>query len=145
MKKCNNVYVDMVGDLFHANHVKLFKEAKMLGTNLFVGIHSDKTVKDYKCTPVLTMDERADVIRACRYVDKVILDAPEIIDESYIKEHDIDLVLHAHGENEDKYNEMYKNAIKLNKFKRLDYHNGLSTTSIKKRVIDQYLNNMIKI
>ena len=120
MKKYNNVYVDLVGDLFHANHVKLFKEAKMLGTNLLVGVHSDKTVKEYKCTPVLTMGERAEVIKACRYVDKVILDAPAIIDESYIKEHDIDLVLHAHDENEKKYNEMYKNVIKLNKFKDLN-------------------------
>ena len=45
MLKCNNVYVDMVGDLFHANHVKLFKEAKKFGNNLLVGIHSDLTVR----------------------------------------------------------------------------------------------------
>ena len=138
MLKCNNVYVDMVGDLFHANHVKLFKEAKKFGNNLLVGIHSDLTVENYKCKPILTMNERYEIINACKYVDKIILDAPEIVTEEYLNLHNIDLVIHAHGENEEKYNKMYENAIKLNKFKRLDYHEGISTTEIKRRVIEQY-------
>jgi cytidyltransferase-like protein len=143
MEKYNNVYVDMVGDLFHANHVKLFKEAKAFGNNLLVGIHSDETVQNYKCTPILTMYERAEVIDACKYVDKIILNAPEIITEDYLNKHDIDLVVHAHAESKcSKYNKMYENAIKLNKFKRLDYHGGISTTEIKRRVIEQY--NIIK-
>jgi cytidyltransferase-like protein len=139
MKKYNNVYIDMVGDLFHANHVKLFKEAKLLGNNLVVGIHSDETVQNYKCTPILTMTERAEVISACKYIDKVILNAPEIVTEEYLNLHNIDLVVHAHAENEwSKYNKMYENAIKLNKFKRLDYHEGISTTEIKRRVVEQH-------
>jgi len=138
MLKCNNVYVDMVGDLFHANHVKLFKEAKTFGSNLLVGIHSDETVENYKCKPILTIDERAEVISACKYVDKVILNAPEIITEEYLNLHHIDLVIHAHGENEEKYNKMYENVIKLNKFKRLNYHEGISTTEIKRRVVEQH-------
>ena len=141
MKKYNNVYVDMVGDLFHANHVKLFQEAKEYGNNLFVGIHSDETVQNYKCTPILTMDERAEVIGACMYVDKIILNAPEIIDEDYLNYHNIDLVIHAHDEYDEKYNNMFRNIIKLGKFKRVDYHTGISTTEIKKRVIQQYLKN----
>tara|TARA_B100000674_G_C37849378_1_gene919209 strand:+ start:323 stop:745 length:423 start_codon:yes stop_codon:yes gene_type:complete len=138
MQKYNIVYVDMVGDLFHSNHVKLLKEAKTFGNNLFVGIHSDSTVENYKCTPILTMNERAEVISACKYVDKVILNAPEIITEEYIDFHKIDLVIHAHNENEEKYNKMYETPIKLNKFKRFDYHDGISTTEIKRRVIEQY-------
>ena len=138
MEKYNNVYVDMVGDLFHANHVKLFKKAKTFGNNLLVGIHSNETVENYKCTPILNMTERAEVISACRYVDKIILNAPEIVTEEYLNLHNIDLVIHAHGENEDKYNKMYENAIKLNRFKRLDYHEGISTTEIKRRVVEQH-------
>ena len=57
MEKHNNIYVDMVGDLFHMNHVRLFKEAKDFGNNLFIGIHSDESVQNYKCTPILTMNE----------------------------------------------------------------------------------------
>lgn len=138
MEKYNNVYVDMVGDLFHANHVKLFKKAKTYGYNLLVGIHSDETVENYKCTPILTMAERAEVISACKYVDKVILNAPEIVTEEYLNLHSIDLVIHAHAENDFKYNKMYEIPIKLNKFKRLDYHEGISTTEIKRRVIEQH-------
>lgn len=130
----------MVGDLFHSNHVKLIKEAKSFGNNLFVGIHSDSTVENYKCTPILTMNERAEVISSCKYVDKVILNAPEIITEEYIDFHNIDLVIHAHNASEEKYNKMYETPIKLNKFKRFDYHDGISTTEIKRRVIEQYTN-----
>lgn len=145
MEKYNNVYVDMVGDLFHMNHVRLFKEAKEFGNNLFVGIHSDESVQNYKCTPILTMNERVGVIEACKYVDKVILNAPEsqYIDETYLNLHNIDLVIHAHDENDTIYNKMYENVMKLGKFKRLDYHIGISTTEIKKRVIQQYLDNAI--
>ena len=38
----NNIYVDMVGDLFHINHINLIKEAKKFGKYLIVGVHSDK-------------------------------------------------------------------------------------------------------
>tara|TARA_B100000902_G_scaffold382993_1_gene421292 strand:+ start:4495 stop:4935 length:441 start_codon:yes stop_codon:yes gene_type:complete len=138
MANNKNIYVDMVGDLFHANHVKLFKEARTFGNNLLVGIHSDETVQKYKCTPILTMDERAEVISSCKYIDKIILNAPEIITEEYLNLYNIDLVIHAHNEDEVKYNKMYENVIKLNKFKRIDYHEGISTTEIKRRVVEQH-------
>lgn len=42
-----NIYVDMVGDLFHINHVNLLKEVSSYGNNLIVGVHSDEDVKKY--------------------------------------------------------------------------------------------------
>ena len=130
-----NIYVDMVGDLFHVNHVNLLKNAKNLGDKLIVGIHSDKDTESYKRKPILTMNERAPIIESCRYVDEIILNAPVIITEEYINKHNIDLVIHAHNKEEnEKYNFMYANAIKLNKFKRLDYFRGISTTEIIKRI-----------
>ena len=130
-----NIYVDMVGDLFHASHVNSLKNAKKLGDKLIVGIHSDKDTESYKHKPILTMEERAVVIESCRFVNKIILNAPIIITEEYINKHNIDLVIHAHYKEEnEKYNFMYENAIKLNKFKRLDYHGEISTTEIIKRI-----------
>ena len=46
----NNIYVDMVGDLFHINHINLIKEAKKFGKYLIVGVHSDSDVESYKYT-----------------------------------------------------------------------------------------------
>lgn len=62
------VYVDMVGDLFHAGHVSLLREAPGHGDRLVVGVHSDDTAASYKRRPIMTLDERVAVIEACRYV-----------------------------------------------------------------------------
>tara|TARA_Y100000591_G_C21817121_1_gene691400 strand:- start:1366 stop:1800 length:435 start_codon:yes stop_codon:yes gene_type:complete len=142
----NNIYVDMVGDLFHINHINLIKEAKKFGKYLIVGVHSDSDVESYKCTPILTMDERIGVIESCKYVDKVIPNAPLVITKEYLDENNIDLVVHAHNEDEiEKYNFMYSEIIKLEKFKRIDYHDGVSTTNIKNKIIKEYLTNQLQI
>lgn len=142
----NNIYVDMVGDLFHINHINLIKEAKKFGKYLIVGVHSDSDVESYKCTPILTMEERIGVIESCKYVDKVIPNAPLVITKEYLDENNIDLVVHAHNEDEiEKYNFMYNEIIKLEKFKRIDYHDGVSTTNIKNKIIEEYLTNQLQI
>jgi len=142
----NNIYVDMVGDLFHINHINLLKKAKEFGNNLIVGIHSDKDVESYKCVPILTMEERIGVIDSCKYVDKVIPNAPLVITKEYLEDNNIDLVIHAHNlDEEDKYNKYYSEIIKLGKFKRIDYHEGVSTTNIKQKIIKEYLTNQLKI
>lgn len=80
----------------------------------------------------MNLKERSEVIKACKYVDNIILNAPLIIDKEFIKEHNINMVVHAHNINNTIYDEMYKIPIELGIFKRIDYHEGVSTTSIKK-------------
>jgi len=139
MTQYNNIYVDMVGDLFHGNHVRLLKEAKTYGNNLLLGLHSDEEVEKYKKKkPILNVFERAEIIESCKYVDKIItLNAPTIICEEFLNKYNIDLVIHAHNEHEKIYDSMFAIPIKLNKFKRIDYHPGISTTEIKKRIIEK--------
>jgi len=121
----------MCADLFHYGHVNLLKKAKQQGRNLIVGIHSDQTIESYKRKPIMTMDERIAVVEACRYVDRVIPNAPLVITEDYMKNNRIDLVVHAHPEEEDeKYQKMYSIPTKQGKFRRLGYTPTISTTSI---------------
>ena len=148
MKKSLNVYVDMVCDLFHPNHINFMKKAIEAGkekhmrsavnwphVNLIVGIHDDETIIEYKKPPAMTLEERVTVVEACRYADKVIPAAPTVITQNFIKEHDIDLVVHAHSiEDDAKYN--YQHAIpkKLGIFKRIDRCDGVSSSEIKERI-----------
>jgi len=88
------VYVDVVGDLFHAGHVEFFKQARAEGDYLIVGIHNDAAVESDKRTPYLTMEERKIPIEACRYVDEVILNAPVGVSKEWIRKYEIDLVIH---------------------------------------------------
>src|SRR5579863_7149573 len=72
-KKMTRVYVDVVGDLCHAGHIAFFKKAKAFGDYLIVGVLADDVVEEYKRTPVLTLEERVQAIKACKYVDEVIV------------------------------------------------------------------------
>jgi cytidyltransferase-like protein len=87
------VYVDVVGDMFHFGHVRLFERARKLGKTLVVGVHDDNTVESYKRRPILTMQERINVIRSCKWVDEIIPNAPLILTAEYMDMHRIDLVV----------------------------------------------------
>ena len=88
------IYVDMVGDLFHAGHVSLLREARRHGDWLVVGVLSDDTAASYKRRPIMTLPERVAVIEACRYVDEVIADAPFRVTAQFLAAHDIATVVH---------------------------------------------------
>lgn len=129
------VFTDMVADLFHIGHVKFLESAKAQGDYLIVGIHSDRDVASEKRTPIMNMHERAHVVESCRYVDKIVLDAPYGISEEFLEFHHIDLVVHAHPvEEEELYYPRYKVPISLAKFRRLEYNFGISTSEILARI-----------
>jgi cytidyltransferase-like protein len=96
------VYVDMVGDLFHAGHVRFLERARALaderadGTEikLVAGLMGDEAAAAYKRRPVQPLVERLIVVGACRYVDEVVGDAPMPVDEAFLDAHGIDLVVH---------------------------------------------------
>ena len=135
--KYNIVYVDMVADLFHVNHVKFLKKCKNKCKFLFVGIHSDETVSSYKRKPIIDMMERIEIVESCKYVDKVIKDAPISPNKFFLDKYKIDMVIHAHDKNEDqKYQFMYKDCVKENKFMRIDYNLGTSTTQIINKILN---------
>ena len=128
------IYCDIVADLFHYGHVEFLKKCKGLGDYLIVGLMSDKVVESYKRRPILTLEERLKVVSGCKYADKV-LEGPCPVTKEFIEEHNIDYVIHAHDEEDKSYDSFYKNVPK-DKFIRIDYTLGISTTDIIKRIIN---------
>lgn len=137
-KNIFRVYTDMVADLFHWGHVNLLQRAKEIANQksnnqgiLVVGIHDDQDVAKYKRIPIMNLDERTKVVKACRYVDEVVEKAPLEVTPEFITANNIDLVVHAHREEEnEKYDFMYRYAKQLNKFERIEYTEDISTTDI---------------
>ena len=125
----------MVGDLFHVGHINLVRSVSELGYDVVVGVHSDVEVEGYKRTPVMTMEERVAAVEACKYITDVIPGAPTIIDEDFLKKHDIDMVFHGHTEEEDHlYKDMFEVPISMGKFTRTERTPGISTTMIIDRI-----------
>ncbi len=60
-------------DPLHIGHVQLFKEAKALGDRLVVILNNDNWLRFKKGFVFITEKERAEILKAIRYVDEVII------------------------------------------------------------------------
>ena len=128
------VYVDMVADLFHYGHVAFLEKARAMGDRLIVGVHSDETVAGYKRNPIMTMEERMASVRACRFVDEVLPDAPLVIPREWIEAHRIDLVVHGDDFDPETLDRFYGVPIGMGIFRTVAYTPGVSTTDIINRI-----------
>src|SRR3989304_22586 len=110
-KKMRRVYIDMVGDLFHVGHINAIKNARKFGDYLIVGVCGDEACTSYKRLPILTHEERVAAIKACRYVDEVIPNAPVAVTAEFIDEHNIDVVVHGDDFDQAKMRKYYGDAM----------------------------------
>jgi cytidyltransferase-like protein len=132
----SRVYVDMVGDLFHAGHVELLRAARRHGDWLVVGVLSDETVASYKRRPIMSLAERVAVIESCRYVDEVIEDAPFQVTEGFLAEHDFATVVHGDDLSPQDAELVYGAAAAAGKLKYVRRTAGISTTELIQRVLE---------
>ncbi len=138
MIEAKRVYVDIVGDLFHAGHVEFFKNAKSFGDYLIVGVLADDVVQGYKREPILTLEERVSVISACKYVDEVVVAPPLRLTEEMVRDMGIDFVVHGNDFNKDLLEDQYGVALKLGIFRTVPYTPGVSTTQIIQRIVNRH-------
>lgn len=67
-------YTTGVYDMFHIGHLNILKRAKEQCDYLIVGVSTDALVqKEKNKTPVIPWDERAEILKAIRYVDEVVV------------------------------------------------------------------------
>ena len=70
------IYTGGTFDLFHSGHVNFLKRCQQIaGVNgqVVVALNTDEFIYEYKKKkPVLTYDQRKDVLESCRYVSQVV-------------------------------------------------------------------------
>lgn len=136
-KKPVRVYVSIVGDLFHAGHVELFKKARELGDYLIVGVVSDEEVRKHKREPLTPLEERLPMIAGCRYVDEVIPNCPYGATDELIETYRIDFVVHGDDPDPMLTSDLYKSAIEKNILRFVSSNKGLSITKLIDRVLER--------
>jgi len=135
------VYIDGVFDLFHRGHLESLLKAKNViedfdNTYLIVGVVSDKDCESYKRTPIIKEEDRVEIVKNIKCVDKVIFPCPLKVTLDFIKKFDIDLVVHGFANTKDRDNqkEFFEDIIEMGLFKEIEYYSKISTTDIIKNI-----------
>jgi len=133
------VYIDGVFDLFHRGHLESLIKSKNVynspeETILIVGVVSDKDCESYKRLPIINENDRLEIIKNIKLVDEVIFPCPLVVTMDFIKENNIDLVVHGFSTDSDreKQKPFFEN-IKSH-FKEIEYYSKISTTDIIKTI-----------
>lgn len=124
-------------DVVHSGHYNALRQAKALSPILVVGVNSDQSITDFKGPPVMNIDERCALVRACKWVDEVaeatpyIADIPllDLLNCQYIG-HGDDIILGPDGKS------IYTPFIEAGRMKITKRTEGISTTDILGRILD---------
>ncbi len=86
------VYTAGTWDLFHVGHLNVLKKSKALGTKLIVGISTNELVASYKkASPIISYEDRVEVIKNCKYVDEVVKQE-KLLDIEQMKKLNINII-----------------------------------------------------
>jgi len=123
--EAKRIMVDMSATLIHHGHIRILKAAKELGT-VVVALTTDEEItakKGYE--PELNFEARREILEAIRYVDEVV-PSPWLIDESFLDQHKIDLIVHGHDNS---------NPISPKRLLILPRTKGVSSNLLRSRVL----------
>ncbi|WP_457742339.1 adenylyltransferase/cytidyltransferase family protein [Thermococcus sp.] len=87
------VLVGGVFDILHVGHIHFLKQAKELGDELVVIVAHDETVRRNKRrNPINPAEDRAELLKAIKYVDEVYIGSPGGIDFELVRRINPDVI-----------------------------------------------------
>jgi len=135
-KKPIRVFTDGCFDMMHYGHANALRQSRALGDVLIVGVHSDEEIRKNKGPPVMKEAERYKAVRACKWVDEVVEDAPFAMSMDMMRKlnidycvHGDDLIVTADG------TDCYAEAKKAGMFRTIPRTKGVSTTDLVGRML----------
>lgn len=70
-KPKDRVYMDGAFDMIHSGHYNAIRQAYTMCDELVVGVNSTEDITRSKGPPILNLEERSEIIRACKWVSEV--------------------------------------------------------------------------
>lgn len=107
-------YTTGVFDMFHIGHLNILKRAKERCDYLIVGVSTDELVQEYKHKkPIIPYEERAAIVEAIKYVNKVVPQTSMDKKAAWIK-YKFNVMFHGSDwENTDMYNQIVKELSEI--------------------------------
>ncbi|XP_076458766.1 ethanolamine-phosphate cytidylyltransferase-like isoform X1 [Babylonia areolata] len=130
------VWMDGCFDMVHFGHANALRQGKQFGDHLSVGVHSDEEIAKHKGPPVYNEQERYKMVRAIKWVDQVVENAPYVTTLETLDEYNCDFCVHGDditttADGQDTYH-LVKSAGRYKECKRTE---GVSTTDLVGRML----------
>ncbi|EPE34497.1 Nucleotidylyl transferase [Glarea lozoyensis ATCC 20868] len=130
------IWVDGCWDFFHHGHAGAMLQARQLGTELVVGIHSDEAILENKGPTVMTLEERIAAVDACRWVTQSVPYAPYVTSLPWISHYGCKYVVHGDDITSDSSGEdCYRYVKAAGRFKVVKRTPSISTTDLVGRML----------
>ncbi|KAI1819561.1 phosphoethanolamine cytidylyltransferase-like protein [Xylaria intraflava] len=130
------IWLDGCWDFFHHGHAGAMMQARQLGNELYVGVHSDEDILKNKGPTVMSLDERLAAVDACRWVTKSVPDAPYVTDLPFIGRYHCKYVVHGDDITSDSNGEdCYRFVKQAGRFKVVKRTPSISTTDLVGRML----------
>ena len=111
-------------------------QARQLGTELVVGVHSDEEILDNKGPTVMNLKERIAAVDACRWVTKSVSHAPYVTSLPWISHYGCQYVVHGDDITSDSSCEdCYRFVKAAGRFKVVKRTPSISTTDLVGRML----------
>jgi len=120
-------------DLIHPGYIRMFKGCKMHCNHLTVALHEDPSfARPYKLTPVQSLEDRKEILRAIKYIDDIVVYQAEDTFLSYLDDYDIRFL------GDDYRDGSYTGKNKKIKIIFLDRSHNYSTTELKRKIVKSW-------
>ncbi|KAL6170795.1 choline phosphate cytidylyltransferase [Exserohilum turcicum] len=130
------IWVDGCFDFAHHGHAGAMLQARQLGQELYVGVHSDEAILENKGPTVMRLDERVTAVEACRWATKAIPRAPYVTSLPWITHYGCQYVVHGDDITSDSDGrDCYRYVKQAGRFKVVKRTPGISTTDLVGRML----------
>jgi len=120
-------------DLIHPGYVRMFEECKRHCNHLTIALHEDPSLsRPYKLTPVQSLEERKEILRAIKYIDDIVVYQAEDTFLWYLDDYDIRFL------GDDYRDGSYTGKDKNIKIVFIGRNHDYSTTELKRKIVKSW-------